>query len=437
MTATGIDPGIEARVARFERAQADHDGGTSWLLPVRRAALERFVTLGFPTTKMEAWRGTDVTPIARTSFEAAPPTTLSRAELDSRIGAAYGPRVVFVNGRFAPQLSESAPGVVAGTLGSQAPFESYLARIAPWQDDAFVALNTACHADGFAVIVPAGATLDEPLHIVFVTAAGATPVETHPRILVVAESGSAVHVVESYLSTGVGPTLTNAVTEIAVASGARVVHTKIQQEGAGAHHIATIQATLGRDAEFTSRSFALGARLARTEVRVGFTATGGTCVLDGLYVLDGAQHSDNRTLVDHLQPDCTSRQMYKGVLAGASRGVFQGRVLVRAGAQHTDAQQANRNLILSEAALVDTQPQLEILADDVRCTHGATIGRLDDDARFYLQSRGIAADDAESLLTRGFAHEVIDAVAPAWLRDRIADLMDARFAERFAAGGAT
>ena len=172
-------------------------------------------------------------------------------------------------------------------------------------------------------------------------------------------------------------------------------------------------------------------------MRAGFTAPGGTCVLDGLYVLDGAQHSDNRTVVDHAQPHCTSRQMYKGVLAGASRGVFQGRVLVRPDAQHTDAQQTNRNLILSEAALVDTQPQLEILADDVRCTHGATIGRLDDDARFYLQSRGIAASDAEQLLTHGFAHEVIDAVAPAWLRDRVAHLVDARFAARFAAGSAS
>jgi len=436
MTATGIDSGIEARVARFERTQAD-SGGAAWLLPVRRAALDRFVTLGFPTTKLEAWRGTDVGPIARTQFEPAPPAALDRAELDARIGKAYGPRFVFVNGRPAPQLSESAPGVVAGKLGSASQFEPYLARIASWQDDAFVALNTAFHADTFAVVVPAGAILDEPLHIVFVTTATETPAETHPRILVVAETGSAVHAVESYLSLGSVTTFTNAVTEIAIAAGARVDHTKIQQEGDSAHHIAAIQATLGRDAQFTSRSFALGARLARTEVRVAFTAPGGTCVLDGLYVLDGTQHSDNRTVVDHAHPHCTSRQTYKGVLAGASRGVFQGRVLVRPDAQHTDAQQANRNLILSEAALVDTQPQLEILADDVRCTHGATIGRLDDDARFYLQSRGIAAAGAERMLTHGFAREIVDALAPEWLRDRIADLVDARFAVRFAPGGTT
>ena len=432
MTATGIDPNLEARVAQFERLHAD--GLPQWLA-LRRAALDRFVTLGFPTTKLESWRGTDIAPIARTAFEPAPPAAWSRAELDSQIGTAYGPRFVFVNGRFAPQLSEPAPGVITGALGSQRALEPYLARIAPWQDDAFVALNTAFHADGFAVVVPAGRTLDEPLHIVFVTAATSKPAETHPRILVVAEAGSAIQVVETYWTTGAGTTFTNAVTELAIEAGAHVAHTKIQHEGDGAYHLATIQATLGRDAQFTSRSFALGARLARTEVRAVFSAPGGTCTLDGLYVLDGRQHSDNRTMVDHAQPHCTSRQMYKGVLAGASRGVFQGRVLVRPDAQHTDAQQKNRNLILSEEALVDTQPQLEILADDVRCTHGATIGRLDDDARFYLQSRGIAAADAEQLLTHGFVHEIVDGVSPAWLRDRIAALVEARFASRFEAGG--
>jgi Fe-S cluster assembly protein SufD len=245
-----------------------------------------------------------------------------------------------------------------------------------------------------------------------------------------------MHLIETFAGRGDAASFTNAVTEIVVAAGARVEHTRIQREAAGASHIASIYATLDRDAQFTARSFALGARLARTETRVVFTAPGGTAVLDGLYVLDGVQHSDNRTSVDHAQPHCTSRQNYKGVLAGASRGVFQGRVVVRPDAQHTDAQQSNRNLILSESALVDTQPQLEILADDVRCTHGATIGRLDDDARFYLQSRGIAAADAERLLTHGFAHEIIDATTPVELRERIAALVDARFAARSEVGGA-
>jgi Fe-S cluster assembly protein SufD len=268
-----------------------------------------------------------------------------------------------------------------------------------------------------------------PVRIVFLTSG--TAVESHARVLAVVEDGAQADVIEVHAGEGGG--FTNVVTEIVAGPGAHVGHLKLQRLPAEALHIARTSATLARDARFTSVGLAFGAALARNEVAVRFTAPGGECTLDGLWLGDRNQHLDQQTYVDHAQPHCSSRQLYKGVLGGTARGVFYGRVLVRQEAQQTSAHQTNRNLLLSETALVDTKPQLEIFADDVQCTHGATIGRLDPDAMFYLRSRGLPVPEAQDLLLQAFAYEILERVEPASVRAEIEAVLATRLAELGAA----
>jgi len=408
----------EFALAARERARRD----PPWLRLLREAALQRFRELGFPTLDDEEWKYTNMAPIARTPFRAANGAALGGLTSDHLDGLTLGAmectHLVFVNGRFAPGLSRLRPvpdGVRIGSLASELEkdpglLEPYLGRHARFEEQAFVALNTAFLGDGAFVHLPRRKVLKEPVHLIYVTAGNGSPAVTHPRNLVVAEEGSQVAVVGSFVSLADSAYFTNAVTEVVAGDGAVVEHCKLQRESEKAYHVATLQAHLSRSAHFASHAISLGGALARNDINAVLDAEGIECILNGLYLTQGSQHIDNHTFLDHAKPHCSSREYYKGVLSGRSHGVFNGKILVRKDAQKTDAKQTNKNLLISEEALVDTKPQLEIHADDVRCTHGATIGQLDEDALFYLRSRGLGQEDARSLLIHAFATDLIERI---------------------------
>lgn len=418
---------------RFQEAQA---GSTpQWLRTFREQGLAELSRRGFPTTKNEDWKYTDVAPIVSRPF--APVAELSRVELKARVEqiALPGPRLVFVDGRHSPELSSLA-GLVAGVTVKplrQAVRENadalaaVLGRRARMEANPFIALNAALLDTGALVQVRPGAVAPSPVQLLFLSSgAKAAPVLASPRVVVVAGANSEAALVELYAGVEGGPSFTNAVTEVVLGENARLHHYKLQAEPDAALHVASLHAEQARDSRLASHAFALGGALARNEVASVFAGEGGECVLNGLYMGRGTQHLDNHTDLDHAVPRCTSRELYKGVLDGRSRGSFHGRVLVRVDAQRTDASQTNRNLLLSEEALVDTRPQLEILADDVKCAHGAAVGRLDEQALFYLRARGIPKAEAERLLTYAFASEVVEAVPFEPLRARVEQLLAAR-----------
>jgi Fe-S cluster assembly protein SufD len=316
-------------------------------------------------------------------------------------------------------------------LESPEAVEPHLSRAASDGNAPFVALNTALFADGIVVSVDAGAETTVPLHIVHVAAPGATPAAIHPRTLVIAASGSCVTVVESFVALGVGTYLTNAVTEIIAGSDARVTHVKLQLEGPEGWHVATVAGHQARGSRFVSHNVSLGAGLARNDIGSRLDGPGASCHLYGFYLVDGEQHVDNHTWLDHAMPNCPSWEVYKGLLAGRSRAVFNGRIIVRKDAQKTDAKQSNKNLILGDEAIVSTRPQLEIHANDVKCTHGATIGRLDEESLFYLRTRGIGKDEARNVLIRAFADDVIDEIPVSLVRDVIVDGLHRRLERDF------
>lgn len=394
--------------------------GPSWLPTLRQQAFERFKTLGFPTTRDEDWHFTSVTPIAERTFKAVKPTatTLTLADLKPWLVDEAWHRLVFVNGRLEPALSNFAElsaevhvSTLSDALREQPEWvQKHLGALAGFDRAAFTALNTAFMQDGVVVRVPKGEVVDVPLHILNVVDAQANGAAIHPRLLVVAEPLSQLVLVESYVGLGKSSYLVNGVAEITVGSGARVDHYKVQRDNLEAFHVGTVQVTQGRDSIYHSFSYAAGAELSRTNIYTKLAGTGSEARLNGLYVLDGNQHADHQTFVEHLAEACASRELYKGILDGASHGVFNGKVYVDPIAQKTDGKQTNKALLLSDKARVDTKPQLEIFADDVKCTHGATIGRLDEIALFYMKSRGIGAENSRALLTYAFAAEVLETI---------------------------
>ena len=387
------------------------------LASLRDDAFSCFDRLGFPTTRLEEWRFTNVAPIAATTFVAATAGTEStRTELDAqqlpRLG---GPELVFVNGRFAPALSttdglpagvrtRSLAAVLADDAETIAPHLGRLARI---ESQAFTALNTAFLRDGAVIEVASGVVVETPIHLLFVTRSGAEPVLSQPRVLVLTDAHSQVRVVESHAGDGETAYLSNTVTEISVGDHAVVDHYAVVREAESAFRVGSLNATLGRASNFSSHTITLGGAIVRNEASVVLAGEGGECTLNGLYLANGRQLVDNQTTIEHAQPHCDSRELYKGVLAGRSRAVFNGKIIVRLDAQKTDAKQSNKALLLSENAQITTKPQLEIFADDVKCTHGATVGQLDTDALFYLQSRGLAREQARQLLTHAFAADLL------------------------------
>jgi Fe-S cluster assembly protein SufD len=413
--------------------------GPAWLREARRAAVARLAERGLPTTRHEDWRYTSLAPIEETAFDltaGAAPGSVGPAALEPHLIDPGWPRLVFVNGRYAPALSSGGPrpgGARVGSLtdalaGNGDGLAPDLLGEDGELDDAWTALNAAFWRDGALVRVPAGAALEAPVHLVFLTAPGEPGPATHPRSVVVLERDSRATVVETYAVAGGGTYLTNAVTRVVLADGARLEHHRVEQESGGAFHVGRTYAVQGRDSYLSSSSILFGGRLARHDVRVRLGAEGAECALRGLYVIGGRQHVDINTVVDHARPHGRSRQLYKGVLDGRARGVFSGRVVVRPGAQKTDAHQTNKNLLLSDGVEVDSKPQLEIFADDVKCSHGAADGQLAADAMFYLKSRGLGEAQARALLTYGFASEVLGRIGPEALRARLDALLTARLA---------
>ena len=397
-----------------------------WIGRLRENAFARFSALGFPTTHDEEWRFTNVARIARAEFE---PAAAAKAELPAFV---EGARVVFVNGRYAAELSSPGDlpnGVKLGRLADDAEAaEPYLARHAAFDQQTFVALNTAFLADAAVVRIPRGVVVEQPIHLVFLSVAGAKAAVTHPRTLVVAGPASQCTIVETYAGTGEGIYFTNAVTEIVAGEGAVVDHYKVQLEGADACHVATLQAQVGRSGNFSSHSISMGGALVRNDANA-LLAEGSHATLNGLYIVNGTQHVDNHTAIDHAKPHATSHELYKGILDGKSTAVFNGKIFVRKDAQKTDSKQTNKNLVLSDDAVIDTKPELQIFADDVRCTHGATIGQLDAESMFYLQSRGIGKKEARGLLIYAFAQDIVDRIQVPRLRQSLEAALFEKFHE--------
>jgi Fe-S cluster assembly protein SufD len=447
---TDVAAVTERYVADFEAfARNGAAGAPEWLKQIREGAIARFAELGFPTMKQEEWRFTSVAPIAEAEFTLAhaPPgpsgTPLglpAPAEIE-RLCLGGGPRIVFVDGRHAPALSSAtgfAEGVRAGSLAAALLTDvggelarAHLARHARWHESPFAALNTAFLADGAFVYVPADVTLDRPLELVFLStgrAASDGPIVSHPRSLVVVERGARAAVVETYASASDGVYWTNAVTELVVGEGARVELYRVQREGPRGFQVATTQSQQHRDSSLALHVVTLGAALARHDINAVLDGAGAELILNGLYLLNGAQHADHHTVIDHAQPHCTSHEFFNGVLAERAHGVFNGRIIVRPGAQRTDSKQTNNNLLLSTEARADSQPQLEIYADDVKCTHGSTVGPIDQTQLYYLRSRGLSPEAARGILTYGFGAEILDRMRCPDVRDRLDRLVRERLA---------
>jgi len=421
-------------------AEQFRDSGPAWLTGARRAAMDHFIATGFPTKKNEDWHFTSPAAIAevdwlplRDASGQVQPDDLAQFTL-----GLDAPRLVFVNGRYASGLS-SLSGLPARVRvldlaghWNDAAAENWLTKIATPTRDAFTALNTAFAVDGAIVHVPADTVVEMPIHLLYVTDSEAAKGATHPRTLIVADRHSVVTVIESYVTLGDATYFTNAVTEIEVADGAKVDHYRIERESERAYHIGTTEVRQGRDSRYHSFSFATGGALARVNLYTVLGGEGGETLMHGLYMLDGTQHIDHQTRIEHAAPHCASREVYKGIMDDASHGVFNGKVYVQPEAQKTDGKQTNNNVLLSETAQADTKPQLEIFADDVKCTHGATVGRLDDVALFYLRSRGIDLEQARTLLTYAFAADVLERIDQPDVRKAL----EALTLERFVGGGA-
>jgi Fe-S cluster assembly protein SufD len=391
-------------------------GQRSWVNTLRAAALERAHALTVPTTRDEDWRFTDLSPLYRLAFRAAAPDPHPVVDLIApHVIPEAGARLVFVDGTFIAALSSLpvAEGVLVASLAQAIEphgelIGQHLGTVAGFERDAFAAINTAYLHDGAVIIAGRNTRVEKPVHVLHVSTQ--QEVATHPRILVIAEAGAELTLIEDYASTPAGAYCVNALTEIAVGAGARVQHVKLQRDSTAAFHLATCAASVDRDGTFVSNATALGARISRNTFNVALAAAGAQCQLDGLALISGRQLADTHSFVDHAKPHGTSRQLHKCVVGDAAHAVFNGRVLVRVDAQRTDSAQESRNLLLSGRAHVDTKPQLEILADDVKCSHGATVGQLDAEELFYLRSRGLAEQAARNLLTYGFAAEVVDRI---------------------------
>lgn len=399
-----------------------------WLGAVRRTAFEAFRSTGFPTLRHEDWKYTDVRPIIKRRFSA--PTDSDGVDHESVRAAGFAEtgchELVFTNGRYNEQLSThtSLPdGVIVQSMGEALGthkdlVQGFLNRHVA-EKSAFVSLNTAFITDGAIIHIPDGVSLEQPINLLFLAERRQQPFAAHVRNLIILGDNARATVIETYNGTQEAEYFTNAVTEIYTAAGAGLEYYKLQQESLRAYHIAYQYLWQDRDSRIESHSISLGGALARNDIHGDLAAPGASLELSGLYLAGGRQHVDNHTRIDHLQPNTSSKENYRGVLDGHARGVFNGKVVVHQDAQKTDAHQANANLLLSDNAEVDTKPELEIYADDVKCSHGATVGQLDDAMLFYLRSRAIDAQTARSLLTFAFADEVISHIRLEAVRKRL------------------
>jgi Fe-S cluster assembly protein SufD len=433
MSSTTVTRGTDtdSYLACFNRLEKDLGPiGKPSVQRLRRSAIARFGEVGLPTSRTEDWRFTPLAPLVQTAFEpaAAGPFSWDTSTLRDVAGLDAACRLVFVNGSFSRDLSsvlDLPGGVTVGSLAramESAPegVEAHLGRHARFEENPFTALNTAFFRDGAFINLPRNAHFDKPIYLVYLAAPGGTaPLLCYPRNLIVAGSGSRATLVEVYSGPTENVSFTNTVTEIVIEDGAAIDHYKLQQEGTAAFHFANTQVRLGRSTNFASHFVGLGGRWVRNEVRALLDAEGCECTLNGLYRAASRQHMDNFTVIDHARPHCASHELYKGILDGTAHGVFNGKIFVRQDAQKTDAKQTNKTLLLSDDATINTKPQLEIYADDVKCTHGATVGQLDPDALFYLRARGIGLAQARDLLTFAFANDILSRIKVEDLRGRL------------------
>jgi Fe-S cluster assembly protein SufD len=436
-----VPSAVQPYLDQHRRIAGDLPGaGLPWLDGLRREGLDRFSRLGFPTPRTEAWKYTNLRDLTRTVFV---PATAKPAIGPDLLPTAAPPgedphRLVLVDGRLHADLcrvGDLPGGVVLSGLAAALErhpdlIASHLGRVNPEDGGPMHALNTAFLADGLVLVLEPGIRLERMIEVVFVGIGAERPTMHHPRILIVAGDGSEATVVEHHVGLGSGTYFSNVVTEIVAGDGARLHHYKIQAEGTEAFHVSTLLARLGAGTSYDSFVLTTGGRLSRNELRPVLAGSGAECRLSGAYMVAGTQHADTTTVIDHAQPRCTSREVYKGVIDGAARAVFQGRIVVRPGAQKTDGYQLNRALLLSDSAEIDSKPELEIHADDVRCSHGATAGELDEDQLFYLRARGIDAVTARNLLVEAFLLEALDEIRV----DAVRDAFTGRVRDWLAAG---
>lgn len=413
----------------------------TWLKELRAGAIEKFSELGFPTTKQEDWRFTNILPLTKVPFRYASKKDLPEVHAaDIRkfiIGGASTSLLVFVNGYFSNKLSDisSLPNeVVAGSLveatgiyGEQ--IQHHLSRHLPLQSHPFAALNTAFIHDGAFVYIPKDCKVASPIQLLFISVATKEAV-SYPRNLIIVGEKASANFVESYVALSDDVYFSNSVTEMFVEKESAVDFVKIQHESEKAYHVGTMQVEQAGHSRFTAFSLALGASIARNDINIAINGEHCETMLDGLYITANDQLIDHHTFIDHAQPNCSSREIFKGIVAGSSRSVFNGKIFVRKEAQKTDSKQTNKNLLLSDKAIVDTKPQLEIFADDVKCTHGATVGSLDAASLFYVKSRGIGEEAARALLTVGFASEVTNYINDEPVRKHVDALIIKRLQER-------
>lgn len=425
----------------FERALNGSARGPVHAL--REKAFQDFSRLGFPTPQQEDWRYTNVAPIARGNFDLVPAAEIQAEQIAlaaTRIPKALSPwTALFVDGTFVPSAS-TLPNEGAGLRvcslrevfksGSlDRDVEACLAQLASSREQPFIALNTSFLRDGLLIHARKGTKLAEPINVVFVNGQNRLPVFIPARVLVIAEENAELTIIENYIGASDSEYLVNQVTEIFAASGALVDHYKVQNDSAAAFHYGAVSASVGRDSMFRTHCFSLGGLLVRNEVYPVLNGSGTTAVLNGLSVMRSSQHVDNSTVIDHAKPHCESHELYKGIYADKSTGVFSGTIIVRPDAQKTNALQTNQSILLSPDATVESRPQLKIWADDVKCTHGATVGQLDEHALFYLRSRGVPKDDARNMLIHAFASDVISSVKVAELKAMLEEMLSNRLSQ--------
>ena len=409
-----------------------------WLRKLREDAFESFCETGFPTTHDEDWRFTNLSSIIRTPFSLAeePRATVLHSNFDSDLkpwrmdGAAA--RLVFVDGQFVRHLSSIGalpPGIVISSLKQEIAMggerlADHLGRYLNIQRDPFCALNTAFVEDGAFVHVSKGISLEAPIHLLFLSSGRDVSTMMHPRNLLLIEREAQATFIEEYVSVGDSTVFSNSATELVVGENSTVSHFMIEREHGKAFNVSTLRIQQERSANVASHSVLLGGGLVRNNVHPVLAGEGGECLINGLFVGTRQQHLDNYMYVEHASPHCSSRQFYNGILDGAAHGVFHGRIIVHRDAQKTDAKQTNRNLLLSDDAQIDTKPQLEIYADDVKCTHGATIGQIEENALFYLRSRGIDEVSARRFLLSAFARECVERISPGIARTHVEQLIE-------------
>jgi Fe-S cluster assembly protein SufD len=406
---------------------------------LRRDAITRFAVLGFPTTKQEEWRFTNVSPIANTNFKPifnpVSPAAISHSafskytfnELNCHL-------LVFLDGHFSKELSKITPlpnGIKIGSLADALQtdgklIDGYLTRPGSKNDDAFTLLSTAFMRDGAFIYVPDNNEVKLPIHLLFLSTGNTDLSLANPRNLIITGKNARLSLIETYASLGEKEYFTNAVTEIFLGEHSVLEHDKLQLEYEGAYHVASAFVHQGRGSNYVSNSISFGGALVRNNVTSVLDAEGSECTLNGLSLGTRQQHIDNHTTIDHAKPNCNSHELYKSILDGKSKGVFNGKIFVRKDAQKTDAKQTNKTLLLSDDATIDTKPQLEIFADDVKCTHGATVGQLDEEQIFYLRSRGIGLDTARDILTFAFASDIIQRIQIEPLRNSLDQMLQAR-----------